>query len=388
MRGHGIEFVGIAGDVREMLESQSGQAWLRSGYNPVKFARQFIRILEPFKKALLSESLNVCAHADAVIYSTLSFPVYHIAEALDVPCFYAPLQPMSRTHEIPYIQLAGSFTFGRAVNWCTHLISEQLFWQPLRHDVNMWRVHDLGLPKESFLGSFGKVYKNELPFLYGFSESVFPKPGDWPVWHYVTGYWFLNSRDWQPDPQLVVFLEHGSAPVYIGFGSMGNRNEASDLTKLVIKALSLSKKRGLLATGWNGLSSETDFSKEVFMIESAPHAWLFPRMSVVVHHGGAGTTAAGLRAGVPTIIIPHANDQFFWGRRIAELGVGPDPIPRKKLTAENLAEAINCATQREIQIRSAELGEKIKDEDGIGKVVDLINQQNISLFGKGNLNMA
>ena len=374
VRAHGVDFVGIAGDVRDMLESRSGQAWLRSGYNPVKFARQFMHILEPFKKVLLNESFNVCQHAEAIIYSTLSFPVYHIAEALNVPCFYAPLQPMSRTHEIPYIQLAGSFTLGRAANWWTHIICEQLFWQPLRHDVNMWRVNQLDLPKESFFGSFSKVYKRECPFLYGFSESIFPKPRDWPAWHYITGYWFLNGRDWMPDPKLVAFLESGTAPVYVGFGSMVVYDDPNAFVELILNAIKRNGQRVILQNGWNSWSTQC-LPDWVFPVDYVPHDWLFPRMSAVVHHGGAGTTAAGLRAGVPTVTVPFFADQPFWGARIAALGAGCKPIPPKRLSAERLAQAIGAATTDEdMKTCAAALGSKLRNEKGVARAVNIINR--------------
>ncbi len=371
---YGVGFVRIGGDVREMLESQSGQAWLRSGYNPVKFAKQFMNILEPFKKGFLSESLDVCQHAEAIIYSTLSFPVYHVAEALDVPCFYAPLQPMSRTREIPYIQLAGSFTLGRAANWWTHIISEQLFWQPLRPDVNMWRVNTLGLPRESFFGPFSKVYKNEFPFLYGFSESVFSKPGDWPAWHYITGYWFLNGRDWKPDPRLVTFLENGSAPVYIGFGSMVVYDDPNAFVELILNAVKRSGQRVVLQKGWNHWQTH-GLPDWVFPVDYIPHDWLFPRMSAVIHHGGAGTTAAGLRAGVPTVTVPFFADQPFWGSRVAALGAGCKPIPPTQLSAIRLAHAIRTATTDEdMKTCAAAIGSKLRNEDGVARAINIINR--------------
>jgi sterol 3beta-glucosyltransferase len=154
--------------------------------------------------------------------------------------------------------------------------------------------------------------------------------------------------------------------VYVGFGSIGNPEQAAQTTRLVVAALQRSGQRGLLATGWDGMSKAVALPADMHILESAPHSWLFPRMAAVVHHGGAATTAAGLRAGVPSVIVPHGNDQFAWGRRMWELGVAAKPISRKKLTAEALSEAINLALSEQIRAKASGLGQKIQEEDGAG----------------------
>ena len=143
-------------------------------------------------------------------------------------------------------------------------------------------------------------------------------------------------------------------------------------TDLVLEALKMSGQRGVLATGWSGMSRDLELPENIFMLESAPHSWLFPRMAAVVHHGGAGTTAAGFRAGVPGVIIPFSNDQFAWGRRAWELGVGAKPIPRKKLTSEKLADAIRFALKDQVKNAAKVLGEKIQNENGAEKAAKVI----------------
>ncbi len=160
--------------------------------------------------------------------------------------------------------------------------------------------------------------------------------------------------------------------MYVGFGSIANSASALKATQLVLQALKKSGQRGILATGWNGLSKVADLPEDVFVLESAPHSWLFPRMAAVVHHGGAGTTAAGLRAGVPNIVIPFGNDQFAWGRRVYELGVGPKHIPRKNLTAANLSGAIDHALTPVIVDSAALLGRKIRSENGVAEAAQVI----------------
>jgi sterol 3beta-glucosyltransferase len=121
--------------------------------------------------------------------------------------------------------------------------------------------------------------------------------------------------------------------------------------------------------------SVMNISKNVFVLDSAPHSWLFPRMSAVVHHGGAGTTAEGLRAGVPAVIVPFTVDQPFWGNRIKALGAGTEPIPVKGLTTDKLAEAIQTATSDpKMRQRAESIGRLIRSEDGVGNAVKIVKQ--------------
>ena len=210
--------------------------------------------------------------------------------------------------------------------------------------------------------------------LYGYSPLVLPPPTDWGDSVHVTGYWFLEPpAEWAPPADLVHFLQSGPPPVYIGFGSMVN-SKPEETTKLVLQALARTGQRGVLSAGWGGLQ-QADLPETVFMIGSIPFSWLFPQMAAVVHHGGAGTTSIGLWAGIPAIVTPFMGDQPFWGQRVYELGVGPKPIPRRRLTIDRLAEAIRCAvTDTAMQQAAASLGERIRAEDGIARAVAVIEQ--------------
>ena len=190
----------------------------------------------------------------------------------------------------------------------------------------------------------------------------------------MTGYWFLDpAADWQPQPELLDFLASGPPPIYIGFGSMASRQPRAT-ADMALEALRRTGQRGVLYAGWGGLHKE-DLPDSVFMVGSTPHSWLFPRMAAVVHHGGAGTTAAGLAAGVPAVITPFFADQPFWAQRVYELGAGPKPVPRRKLTAENLAAAIEAAlSDATIRARVATLGARIRAENGVAAAVALIEQ--------------
>lgn len=369
VRNRGLDFYSIRCNPREWLESDEGRDWLKSSRNPIKFVRGLTRIMQPSMERSLADSWAACQGADAIIYSLLAIGGFHIAEKLRVPSFAALLHPVRRTRAFPNITIPDKFRLGGAFNILTHIFAEQLFWQPFRGLINEWRQQTLGLPPSSFFGPWGRMKKRKYPYLFGYSPSVVPKPPDWGEWLHVTGYWFLDSpSDLQPQQDLVNFLDSGSAPVYIGFGSTVE-SDPKAFTEMVLRALSISGHRGILLNGSTGLG-KLDLPDSVFGLESIPHDWLFPKMAAVVHHGGAGTTAAGLRAGIPNIVISSQAEMHFWGRRVAALGVGPNPLLRRKLSAECLANAIRVATgDPVIRERAAALGQRIRAEDGVVNAV-------------------
>jgi sterol 3beta-glucosyltransferase len=178
-------------------------------------------------------------------------------------------------------------------------------------------------------------------------------------------------KDYQPEKALLEFLSNGPPPVYIGFGSMVD-HEREEITQIVNHALRETNQRGILLGGWSGLGSG-DLPDFILQIKEVPHDWLFPKMAAVVHHGGAGTTAAGLRAGVPSVIVPTFGDQFFWGWRVHELGVGPKPIPRNKLTVTNLTNAIQRSIYNDdIKNKASVIGQQIRAENGVERAVSMI----------------
>ncbi len=258
------------------------------------------------------------------------------------------------------------FPFEAWYNRFSYRLVRRVVWLLLGKSRNNLNQKHLGTPKNTYI-EFQSILA-DAPTLTIVSPRVLQRPTDWPGHFQITGYLFDDDSDWTPPQELTDFLAAGDAPVYIGFGSMSDHKpEAS--TRMIVEAVQQAGKRAVILSGWARLGA-SDLPETIYLLKYVPHHWLFPQMATVVHHGGAGTTAAGLRAGVPTIIVPHSGDQPYWGRRVKELGVGTAPIPRKKLTAEKLAAAITEATSsRTMQEKAAALGRLIAAEDGLGKTV-------------------
>lgn len=305
---------------------------------------------------------------DLILSQAFAFVGPTLAEKLCVPAVLVQAQPyFVPTREFPHGRFP-EWQLGGWYNRFTYLLESWLRQRLMRRDVNEWRA-ELGLPPMPWgTNNISMSDGKPIPVLSAYSRHLLPRPADWPEWAVVTGAWHLEEEASEPPGQLVRFLAAGEPPVYVGFGSMAG-SDPQRLTRIALEALRLSGARGVLAKGWGGMEA-VKLPEGVTMIDAAPHSWLFPRVAAVVHHGGAGTTAAGLLAGKPTIICPFGFDQPFWARRVETVGAGPAPIPQKHLTAGRLAEAITTAlTDSEMKRRAAEVGELMRKEDGVGTAV-------------------
>jgi sterol 3beta-glucosyltransferase len=371
--GTGLKFSQVEGDIQEILQSEQGQQWLESNKNPIKFFTGIVRLCEGFFEKLLRDSARACEGAEAIIFSPLALCAYSIAEQKKISACMAALQPVSPTGEFAS-PMFPQYRLGKIYNLLTHYAARQFVWQPFRKQFNRWRREDLKLPPYGFWGPLVKMQRENFPLLYAFSPAVINRPASWRSACHMTGYWFLDHPDWNPPEDLLKFLNAGPPPVYIGFGSMSER-DPHGLSQNLIRALQMAGQRGLILSGWADLPDE-NLPDNIFVIDSIPHDWLFPKMAAVVHHGGAGTTAAALRAGIPNIVIPFFADQHFWGAHVSRLGTGPNPIPRKNLTAENLAETIKEAVSNaQIRKRAESFGERIRKEDGVARAVEILETQ-------------
>ncbi len=382
---HGLHFWPLGASVKSLLQSVEGRAVLESGRNIFKGLWHLNRLAQPLCRQILRDSWRACQRADAVIFASVAvaIPTDHIRRVLGIPCFQAVLMPLlTPTRQFAHPNLPPAPLWLGADSWAagvynllTHWLVQQLVWRVLRRPVNHWRQVELGLPPLSWRGPYPHYRQQQLPVLHGYSRHVIPTPADWPDWQRVTGYWFLNPPvDWQPPPLLVDFLQAGPPPVCVSFGSMSTRRPEL-LTGLVQQALRRARQRAILITAWGGLSAAPAGNDDIFVTDFVPFAWLLPRVSLLVHHGGAGSTAAALRAGVPSVVVPFFAEQPFWGRRVAALGVGPPPILRHHLTAQRLAGAIETALRApEISARAARLGRLVRAEDGVARAVEIIQQ--------------
>jgi sterol 3beta-glucosyltransferase len=370
---HGLEFYPVKGNVQEIIESPEMRALLEKG-NFLAINKHTAKLAQDAALDWAQVGLAACQGIDLMVVGLGGLNIaVALAEKFQIPILPAFLFPFTPTRSFPGILFPQSLSkLGGTFNWLSHLLVQQLMWQGFRTADRICRQQVLNLPPAPFWGSYKSAVMQRYPTVYGFSPSVIPKPADWRNTE-IVGDWFLDDSDWTPPADLVEFLQNGEPPVYIGFGSMGIRNPEAT-ADLVLQAISRTGQRAILQAGWGGLS-KADVPDNVLMVNAVPHSWLFPRMATVVHHGGAGTTAAGLRAGVPSIVIPFFGDQPFWGQRIAALGVGTAPIPRKQLTVERLAQAIDRAvTDPLIRQRAADLGAKIQAEDGIARVVEIVRK--------------
>ena len=379
--GKGLRYVALDLDLLELAQSLEGKAALRSPRAALRMARG---LMPAMRRMLVDEwEAVVSLEADAVVYHPKALGGYHVAEAMGIPGFLALASPaLSPTREfpVPVLPLPG---LGGTLNRLSYGAFFRSITLPYRRMVNRWRVRTLGLPALPLSASELELCGEPVPRLYPCSPRVVPIPADWDERSTMTGYWFLDQgKDWQPPRELAEFLEGGPPPVYVGFGSAAPDPEGSRAAALA--ALGRLGMRGVLATDRRGMAGPG-----ILEIEGAPHDWRFPRRAAVVHHGGAGTTAEGLRAGKPTAVFPsNFGDQLFWGRRVRALGVGPAPVPQRKLTVERLIAAIRAVTEGEgTRRRAARLGEMIRSEDGVARTVEIVaGPTSEKAFGRTRVN--
>ncbi|QXJ23206.1 glycosyltransferase family 1 protein [Actinomadura graeca] len=358
----GLELAPLTADPVEILESDAGQELLSGGRDPVRFLTGFRRILRPMAERLLAECLDACKGADLVLGPTLGFLPEHIGQHLGVPWALIHFQPSQPTAAFPHPLVARARTLGPWANRASYHAVEQIAWQLSRPFINPWRDETLGLPRLPVRGA----RHDRAPVLACFSPVVVPRPRDWPSYVTMTGYWFLDEPGWEPPGHVTDFLAAGPAPVYVGFGSMVPGDPR--LTGQVVRAaLRLAGVRGVV----HGDPETSD--EHVLAVRDVPHSWLFPRTSAVVHHGGAGTTAAGLRAGVPSVVCPFFGDQPYWGGRVAALGAGPRPLPFRDLTVPRLAARIRRAVRDAgMAERSKSVAVRLQAEDGSARAREVL----------------
>lgn len=360
---YGVDFHPTRGDARAIVESEEGKAILRQK-NPIRVWNQMTELATPFAREYAEVSLRACEGVDAVGFSGIAmFFGLSAAEKLGLPVFGAVPVPIAATREHPHPLLSSGPSWLPGYNRLSYRLANWVMWRAFRGLMNRLRSEIAGLPGYPRGGPFPRLMGDGMPLLCGVSPSVFPRPADWPDSSELTGYWFLDEpAGWSPPRALEAFLAAGPPPVCIGFGSMSTREPQRD-ARMVVEALTRAGRRGVILSGWAGLHHD-ELPPTVFAAESVPHAWLYPRCAAVVHHGGAGTTAAALRAGVPNVAVTFNFDQPFWGERIRSLGCGPAPIRHRALSVDRLASAIAAMGDAGMREHARALGERIRAEDG------------------------
>ncbi|RMI32148.1 glycosyltransferase [Nocardia stercoris] len=311
---------------------------------------------------------------DALLLSPITeYAGLQLAEAKGIPAIGLRPFPLSATRQHPPA-LFGDNDFGRPGNRFAAEFGTWFFDALYRETVAGFR-RDLGLPKVSARELRRRRTAAEWPVLHGYSPSVSPRPADWRPGLEVTGYWWPpQPDDWEPPADLVDFLAAGPPPVFVGFGSTTEgRGRQDELSAIVNETLRRFGGRALVQAGWLQLDVAGD---DVLTLGSVPYDWLFPRLAAAVHHAGAGTTSASLRAGLPFAAVPGQADQGFWARRMRALGVSPATIPLRKLSADGLLGALRTlTTENSYRANAARLAARIATEDGAGVAVKAIEDR-------------
>jgi sterol 3beta-glucosyltransferase len=364
----GLEFRVLPGDPR-ILDSRR---WQRTA-GPLGAAR-LVRLIADHVRELNASILAVARQGtDVMLLAGLStIGGYHIAESLGLPSMGLSLQPVHPTGEFPP-SIVAARSLGRLGNRAAGKALMLMGVPAMRGPVQELRA-ELGLPR---LGTreaiFLRQHAERWPVFHGFSPAVVPRPADWRDGLEIGGYWWPERpAAWSPPADLEDFLAAGPPPVFVSFGSM-SPDGADRLGEMVAMAGRQAGVRMVIQPGRAGLAQAGPPPGDSIVIGDMPHEWLFPRMAAVIHHAGAGTAAAGLRAGVPAVTVPMIADQPFWAARLAALGTGPPPIPYKQASAQALAAAIRDAITRPSYRTQAEaMARRLACEDGAAPIVSML----------------
>ncbi|MCL7713408.1 glycosyltransferase [Stenotrophomonas mori] len=361
-RALGIPHAALSGDIRAALmpgQALSAAVREKGGFNHT--ARALAKIANAQASAWMEQVLEATAACDALIVSGLAaFVGLSVAERRGIRAIGTGLIPITPTSAFPSPFLPPR-AVPRVLNRTSQRIVNALLWTAFRRAVNQARVRVCGLPPR------WRVW-TEHPMLYGVSPSLLPTPADWPANARICGQWNVPESGWSPPPDLVDFLAAGEAPLYIGFGSMAGFSRNAFLERMVE---AVGSRRALFFPGWSGMEG-AGLPGNFHTIAEVPHGWLFPRVSTVVHHGGSGTTHSAARAGVPSVVLPFAGDQFFWADRLQRLGVAAAAGPGRDVSGARLAAALARAGQPDMRARARALGGRLAQEDGTAVAVAAI----------------
>jgi len=376
VRQTGLAFEPVEGNPSDLFSAPALRGALAFGgglAGSLRASLAFQRAAHPVYARMLETAWRACRGAGALVVGLPSLWGAHIAMALAIPCACAFLQPFAPTRAFASPLLPFALPGWPALNRLSYSLVEQAVWQPWRGLIQRWRTHSLGLPPAPFWGPASRLYRDAPAILTAVSPAVVAPPADLPSNHAYTGFWFLDeSFSGAIPPTLEEFLSSGPPPLYVGYGSPGAQ-DAQLASQAMAGALRQTGLRAVFGV------PPAEFPPglppgQAIRIDAVAHSMLFPRCAAAVHHGGAGTTAAALRAGIPSLVLPRAADQFFWGRRVQALGAGPVPIPQSHLSAHNLSAAFQqAANSPDLRARAAQLAAQIAAEHGVENAVSRLS---------------
>ncbi|CAF1156435.1 unnamed protein product [Didymodactylos carnosus] len=390
VRDNGLDFFPLAGDPAELMSFMVKNSGIIPSVSSLA-AGDLAKNRDVLTKILASTWLACTSEddetgdtftAEAIIANPPSFGHIHCAQKLRIPLHIMFTMPWSPTTAFPHplVNVDYSKASIEKVNMLSYSTIEMFTWSCMRDIVNKFRKETLGLPALHTRQATFIMIDERVPYTYCWSPTLVPKPNDWASHINVSGFFFLKhdatAASKQPD-DLLKFLglnrtqndQNSSPPIYIGFGSITG-HDSTRLLKIVLEALEETGYRALLS----GLAKDSDeLPDTVFKIGNVPHEWLFQHVSAVCHHGGAGTTASGLRAGKPTIVVPFFGDQFFWGNVVEKNGAGPHPVPGKDITTKDLVEAFKLVHEQKTRAAAERIRDAILKEDGCGEAVRMFH---------------
>ncbi|MFH5255083.1 glycosyltransferase [Burkholderia semiarida] len=360
----GVPSAPLSGDIRRAIAPEGVLADAvrgRGGFHDT--SKALAAIANANTAAWMREVADASAGCDALLVSGLaSFVGLSVAEYRGIPAIGTGMIPITPTAEFasPFLPPG---KLPRGLNRVSHRLVNALLWQAFRKSTNAARASVCGLPPRKHVWA-------DHPMLYGVSPALLSGPADWPANVHACGQWRIDAHAWAPPPDLSAFLDAGEPPVYVGFGSMAGSDRAALAAALTH---ALAGRRALFYPGWSGIDASL-LPAHIRVIDDTPHDWLFPRVAMAIHHGGSGTTHSAARAGIPSVVVPFAGDQFFWANRLQRLGVADAPIAGRRMDAAALARAIAFAERGDTKARATELGARLAREDGLKLAVSAIGR--------------
>ncbi|MGO9419468.1 glycosyltransferase [Roseiarcus sp.] len=372
---YGVGFRAMPIDMVEELRAPETEALFAGGGNPVALVRWSLQMIRRTGGGIASAVLEGAEDADLMVATALMGPFGALlAKRLEVPCVHAWWAPALAARD--FLFAASETAPPRLPGWANRALFhglEQGMWLAMRPAYRP-ACKICGLPPPPFAPPLRRAIGHGETLLLAYSEALLPRSREWPANVEVTGWWFLDDRaNWTPPPELERFLADGPIPIYVGFGSMALFDRDASLDA-VLAAVARAGARAVVSAGWGGLA-RNDLPPSIFALDEAPHDWLFPRMAAIVHHGGAGTTGAALRAGKPSVVTPFITDQHAWARLLFARGLAPAPLPHRALTADALAAAIRTAlSDNAMRERAAAIGATVRAENGLANAVAAIER--------------